>query len=210
MYLIFSVVLVWKLIGWPCFLGVCTIIVAQAINVLLTRLLLSWERTRRSATDSKLQKITQFVEAIRHLRWYGWHESWLENILTARQRELYLQVITAVIRMFIQFVNSMATGMFPVVAFWAYASLAGMPLRVDIAFPALRLFSLLEMSLRQIPELITILLNAKIAMGRIEAFMLSRIRRKRTLSTQTSTSQSQKDIGMVLQDLPKWIKPRSS
>lgn len=61
--------------------------------------------------------------------------------------------------------------MFPVVAFWAYASWAGKPLRVDIAFPALQLFSMLERSLLKVPRLVTVLLNANVAMGRIEDFM---------------------------------------
>ena len=61
--------------------------------------------------------------------------------------------------------------MFPVVAFFAYTALAGQPLRIDIAFPALQLFTMLETSLRAIPDLITTLLNAKIAVDRIEDFM---------------------------------------
>ena len=61
--------------------------------------------------------------------------------------------------------------MFPVAAFYAYTVLAGHPLRVDIAFPALQLFSMLDDNLREIPSLITVLLNARIAVGRIEDFM---------------------------------------
>ena len=61
--------------------------------------------------------------------------------------------------------------MFPVAAFYAYTVLAGQKLRVDIAFPALQLFSMLEGNLREIPSLITVLLNARIAVGRIQGFM---------------------------------------
>ena len=71
----------------------------------------------------------------------------------------------------IDFTNNIASGMFPVVAFYAYTVLAGQPLRVDIAFPALQLFTMLENNLRDIPDLITIILNAYIAVGRIEDFM---------------------------------------
>ena len=39
-------------------------------------------------------------------------------------------------------------GMFPVAAFYACTLLAGQPLRIDIASPALDLFSMLETSLR--------------------------------------------------------------
>ncbi|KAL8950390.1 MAG: hypothetical protein Q9222_003570 [Ikaeria aurantiellina] len=169
--LILSIVLVWKLIGWPCFFGVVTVIVAQSVNALITRILLRYERERRSVTDSKLKKVTQYVAAIRHLRWYGWEDHWQERILQSRQQELRLFVITGLWRAMIGVTNYLATGLFPVAAFYAYTALAGQPLRVDVAFPALELFSMLESSLRDVPTLITTLLNAKIAVGRIVDFM---------------------------------------
>ena len=169
--LILSVVLVWKLIGWPCFLGVFTVVVAQIINAVITRIVLGWERKRRTATDKKLNKTSEFVTAIRHLRWYGWHEFWLAQIMESREHELHLRVIVSLWRICVGFTNSLASGMFPVVAFFAYTKLAGLPLRIDIAFPALQLFNMLENSLREIPDLITTLLNAKIAVDRIEDFM---------------------------------------
>lgn len=144
---------------------------AQAVNAVIARVLLQWERERRVATDTKLHKISQLVESIRHLRWYGWQDVWLARIMEARQHELTLRIITSVLRVLISFTNTFASGMFPVAAFYAYTALAGLPLRVDIAFPALQLFSMLENSLRELPNLITVLLYAKVAVGRIEEFM---------------------------------------
>lgn len=144
---------------------------AQGFNIFITRALLKWERRRRTATDGKLQKTSEFVGAIRHLRWYGWQQFWLDQIMKSRQHELYLRVVTSLWGMLIGVMNNLASGMFPVVAFYAYTELAGQPLRIDIAFPALQLFGMLEMNLREIPNLITMLLNAKIAVGRIEDFM---------------------------------------
>ncbi|KAL8690584.1 MAG: hypothetical protein Q9218_004004 [Villophora microphyllina] len=169
--LVLSIVLVWKLIGWPCLFGVVTVVVAQSVNVLITRILLQYERERRKVTDGKLKKITQYVAAIRHLRWYGWQDFWQEQVMQARQKELKFMVITGFWRALINFANYLASGLFPVAAFYAYTALAGEPLRIDIAFPALQLFGMLENSLRDVPNLITTLLNAKIAVGRIEDFM---------------------------------------
>ena len=169
--LIISVVLIWNLIGWPCLAGVLTILVGQALNALVVRVLLRKRRLLRKITDGKLQITAQFVEAIRHLRWYSWQNAWLERIMEKRQQELSLLVITNLWNLLISFTNTLATGMFPVVAFYAYTVLAGYPLTIDIAFPALQLFNYLDMNLREIPELITVLLNASIAVGRIEDFM---------------------------------------
>lgn len=91
--------------------------------------------------------------------------------MESRQQELRYLMIARIWGIMISFTNTYASGMFPVVAFYAYTALAGQPLRIEIAFPALQLFSMLENSLRDIPGLITVLLNAYIAVGRIEDFM---------------------------------------
>ena len=95
----------------------------------------------------------------------------MNRILDARRRELGLRVITGLWNVAIGSTNSLAGGLFPVVAFAAYTIIAGKPLTVDIAFPAIQLFSMLDQSLRELPNLIRVILNAYIALGRIEDFM---------------------------------------
>lgn len=169
--LVISIALVWKLFGPSCFLGVLTVIIAQVINGFITRALLRWERVRRAATDVRLQISSQFVEALRHLRWYGWQSHWLRQVMEARDKELNLRIITSLWNIAIRFVNVFSSGVFPVVALYGYTMLAGHPLSIEIIFPALQLFTMLEERLRDIPTLITTLINASIAMGRIEDFM---------------------------------------
>ncbi|PNS14168.1 ATP-dependent bile acid permease [Sphaceloma murrayae] len=168
---VLSFALIWRLIGWPCLFGVAVVLIAQVLNAILAKILVSWETVRRKATDNKLQQISQYIEAIRHLRYYAWHPSWLDGIMTARQKELNLKIVTSLWNTAILFVNVVSSGILPLTAFWAYTTLKGDRLTVDIAFPALQLFGLLQSNLREIPRLITVLLNAYVAVGRIEAFM---------------------------------------
>ena len=169
--LILSIILIWQLLGWSCFVGVAVVVIAQILNYLLARVLISWEKRRRKATDVKLQKIGQYIESIRHLRWYGWHFAWLDGVMTARQRELNLRIITSLLNSTIKFLSSFVSGMLPVATFYAYTITAGHELRVDVAFPALQLFGLLQTNIRELPNLITVLLNASVAVGRISDFI---------------------------------------
>lgn len=147
-------------------IGIVTVLVAQILNVFLARAVLSWERKRRVATDEKLHKISQFVDAIRHLRYYGWQDVWLVRVMEARKEELKIRVIVSIWRTLIAFTNVLASGLFPVVAFWAYTVLAGQSLTVDVAFPALQLFSMLETSLRELPNLVTVSNTLMVTIGR--------------------------------------------
>jgi ABC-type multidrug transport system fused ATPase/permease subunit len=169
--LVLGIVLIWKILGPSCFVGVSVVVVAQIINVFVTRILLRWEKRRRLAKDKRLDITSQFVESLRYLRYYGWQDHWLRQIMEARQHELYLRVATNLWSLLITCTNSLGSNMLPVFALYAYTFLAGNPLSIDIIFPALQLFNKLDSSLRDIPGLITTLLNAYIAVERLEDFM---------------------------------------
>lgn len=171
MTFILTIVLIWEILGPAALGGVLLIVFAQVLNAFVIRSLVSWERARRMVTDYKLQVTSQFVEAIRHLRWYDWQDKWLGQILASRQKELRYRVIVNLISKAIAATNKISAYFFPVAAFYAYTMIGKHPLRVDVAFPSLTLFAQLNQSLNELPGLITVLLNASVAMGRIEGFM---------------------------------------
>ncbi|KAK0721995.1 hypothetical protein B0T26DRAFT_850270 [Lasiosphaeria miniovina] len=172
MNLVLSVVLIWNILGPASLSGIIVLLVGMGINAFFMRLLLRIERVRRTVTDSKLQRISQFVESIRHLRWYDWQDSWLAQIMESRRAELTKRIMSNIISDLIKTVNSMTAYMVPVAGFMAYTLISNRPMTVDIAFPALELFTTLQNALRELPDLITVLLNARVAMQRIEKFML--------------------------------------
>lgn len=168
---IFSIVLVVRFLGPTSLLAILVLFICQALNAVLARIMVIYERRRRAATDDKLRKVSQFIEAIRHLRWYGWQDAWLEEILKARQKELDLKIQTSLWNVGIIFVNNFGLDATPVVAFFAYTVIAKQPLRVDIAFPAIQLLQMMNSALRDLPDLIIVIINAMVAVDRIEDFM---------------------------------------
>ncbi|KAL2267116.1 hypothetical protein VTJ83DRAFT_4393 [Remersonia thermophila] len=169
--LILTLALLGRILGPASLAGVLILLAGMGANVFLMRLLLTVERARREVGDVKLQRTSQFCESIRHLRWYDWQGAWLESIMAARRVELRRVVQSNLVVKAIATVNALAAYLFPVAGFWAYTVVSGRDLTVDVAFPALDLFAMLQNSLREIPDLITIMLNARVSMGRIEAFM---------------------------------------
>jgi ABC-type multidrug transport system fused ATPase/permease subunit len=168
---IFATLLIWRMLGWACLLGVVALAASQLVNIAIARFQVYFEKKRRVATDEKLQRTSQFIESIRHLRWYGWQKPWMESILESRQKELHLRIIQIILSTSLAFMLRFGSGLFPAIAFYAFTVWEGKPLRVDLIFPAIDLFNLLEGYLRALPQLVTTLLNAYVAMGRIEEFM---------------------------------------
>lgn len=168
---VFSITLVVRLLGWPSMLAVLGLLVAQALVVVIARIRVHFEKKRRIKTDRRLQYVSQFVELIRHLRWYGWQHAWLSRVMEARSAELYARIVTESWGILIGFINALGLDLTPVVAFFAYTVIAGKVLRVDIVFPAMQLFQMMTMSLRDLPDLVTVVINAYVAVGRIEDYM---------------------------------------
>lgn len=69
---IIATVLIWLMLGWSCLLGALALLFTQFGNVAIARGKVYFEKKRRVATDEKLKRVNQFIESIRHLRWYGW------------------------------------------------------------------------------------------------------------------------------------------
>ncbi|KAJ8126672.1 hypothetical protein O1611_g6966 [Lasiodiplodia mahajangana] len=169
--LILSLIFLWRLLGWSCLLGLAWFILLQLLNAGYIRRLYLNEKLRRAASDVRINATSQFITAIRPLRWYDWQYKWLDAIMESRAAELHLRIITGLWSIAISGTNLSGSTLFPVFTFFAYTYIAKQPLTVDTAFPALQLFSMLESSLKEIPNLVTVLLNAYVSLDRIEAFM---------------------------------------
>jgi ABC-type multidrug transport system fused ATPase/permease subunit len=170
--IIFAIWMIWSLLGPSCFFAVVCIFIAQILNALVTRIQVHWRRYYgKKSTDARVQINSQYIDVIRHLRWYAWQDTWLAKVMAARRHELNVRIVAIALNLTSYFISVLAGALFPVAAFWAFTVLGKRQLRIDLIFPALQLFGNLQMRLREIPTLLTTFLNAYVAMDRIEDFM---------------------------------------
>jgi ABC-type multidrug transport system fused ATPase/permease subunit len=168
---IFSIYLIWRLLGWSSLLAVALILIAQSCNLLITRLQIRWQRYRKKATDERVQMNSQFIQVIRHLRWYGWEKQWLAKVMASRRHELNIRIVTIALQI-LSYNITVTAGMFlPAITFLVFTKFSGQQLRIDLIFPALQLLNNLRFWLRDVLTLTRALIDAHVAMGRIEDFM---------------------------------------
>jgi ABC-type multidrug transport system fused ATPase/permease subunit len=169
--IIFSTWILWRFLGWTTFVLVVAILISEVFNGMLGALQVRWGRLRRKASDERVQMNSQFIEAIRHLRWYGWEQTWLTKVMASRRHELNVRLVNTFL-LLVSYILAVASWAFlPVITFFAYTAIAGQELSIDLIFPALHLIGSLKGWLGAIPTLVTTLLNAYVAMGRIESFL---------------------------------------
>jgi ABC-type multidrug transport system fused ATPase/permease subunit len=167
----FAIYLIWRLLGWSSLLAVALIVTAQSLNLLLTRWQLRWQRYRRKATDERVQINSQFIQVIRHLRWYGWEKTWLAKVMASRQHELNVRIVSTALNIFSYVITVTAGVSLPAVTFLVFTKFSGHKLRIDLIFPAIQLLQYLRNWLRGILTMTRLLLDAHVAMGRIENFL---------------------------------------
>lgn len=168
---ILATILIWRMLGTDCLLGLCALAVSQLINVSIVRIQKYFVKKRRAATDDTLQRTHQFLEAIRPMRCYGWQEYWMGKLLRFRQKELRLRTIENFLSTLLAFTQTLGSALFPVIAFYAFTTIAREPLRVDLVFPVISLFDMLESYLRALLGFATKQLKANVAFDRIEKFL---------------------------------------
>jgi ABC-type multidrug transport system fused ATPase/permease subunit len=168
--IVVAVWLIWRLLGPSCFLGILVLVISQLINAGIARLRIRYQKYAKRAKDDRIQSSSQFIGDIRHLRWFGWQNIWLQKVLATREHELNVRFVGSCLSLLTYTTTVVAGSLFPVIAFIAYTAIAKQKLCIDLIFPALQLFSSLDGRLRGLPDLVTNLLNAYVAMERIEDF----------------------------------------
>jgi ABC-type multidrug transport system fused ATPase/permease subunit len=166
-----TILILWHLLGPWCLFGVVIILIGLVINGAIVRLRLRQQRRSKIAGDLRVQVNSEFVEAIRHLRWYSWVEHWLAKVMNARQGELNARLLTSFLNTVSSFIMLLAGSFMPIAAFFAYTAIGSHPLTIDLIFPALQLFTSLQFKLYEIPSLFTQLMSAFVALDRIETLL---------------------------------------
>ena len=57
-----STLLIWRMLGWSCLLGVLALAVTQVLSVVVARYKVYFEKRRRKATDEKIQRTTELID----------------------------------------------------------------------------------------------------------------------------------------------------
>jgi ABC-type multidrug transport system fused ATPase/permease subunit len=169
--IIFSIWILWHMLGPWCLFGVVVILIGLILNSAIVRMRLRQQRQSKIASDNRVQVNSEFIDVVRHLRWYGWVEPWLTKVMSARQVELNAQLVTASLNTLSNFTMLLAGTFMPIIAFFAYTAIGGHSATVDLIFPALQLFTSLQGRIYEIPGLFTQLMGAFLAIERIKGFL---------------------------------------
>ncbi|PYH49471.1 putative ABC multidrug transporter [Aspergillus saccharolyticus JOP 1030-1] len=139
-----ALIFLYQMLGWPSLFGVLTLLCLSPLPALASRKVSRIQRSVMRATDARLSKISEYLNSIRTLKYFGWEHAAINSINEVRrveQRRLWRRSVYAAL-------ISMAGELLPLlsllVMFSTYILFTGQPLRAPIAFTSLSIMETLR------------------------------------------------------------------
>ncbi|TMW67965.1 hypothetical protein Poli38472_007637 [Pythium oligandrum] len=163
--------LLYDLLGVAAFAGIAFIMLLLFINNRVSNLLFGYHRVYRSSRDQRMKRINEVFKGISIVKLNAWEEKFMERIEEVRKDELKNLFR---LRMMASISITLLWGMpmfISIVTFGTYALVLKNELSPSIVFTSLALFQLIQGPLRQVTNVIIMLIQSKVALERATAFL---------------------------------------
>ncbi|KAF8071181.1 abcC12 [Scenedesmus sp. PABB004] len=163
-------ILLYQQVGWATFPGVGVALLYTPLSTKVSAKLIGFRRALMVWTDKRVGLMNEVVNSMQMIKFYAWEGSFKAAVMDVRAREA--GILKAMIWWQSLFAMLLFSGpvMMAVVVFAVYA-LSGHTFTASNAYTALALFNLLRLPLAFLPMMVTMLINALVALHRIGDFL---------------------------------------
>ncbi|KAJ1952202.1 hypothetical protein EC988_003681, partial [Linderina pennispora] len=175
--IIFAVYLLYNTLGWSVFAGILVMILAIPVNGWLTTRMRNLQKAQMTNKDKRTTMIDEALSGIKVIKLYAWERSFLENIRDVRENfELATMKKYGIMNAYASLSMMVVPFLVSFLTFFVYAMFDGEshgPLTAQLVFVALSLFNLLRFPLTMFPIIISSIVEASVALGRIYKLLIS-------------------------------------
>eukprot|EP00879_Flechtneria_rotunda_P024838 GHRR01026356.1.p1 GENE.GHRR01026356.1~~GHRR01026356.1.p1 ORF type:complete len:469 (+),score=138.30 GHRR01026356.1:65-1408(+) len=163
-------VLLYQQVGWATFVGLGVMLLYSPISAKVSGRLIVLRRSLMTWTDKRVGLMNEIVNGMQMIKVYAWESSFKAAVMDIRNKEA--SILRRIIWWQSLFAMLLFSGpvMMAVVVFAVYV-IAGNDFGAANAYTSLALFSLLRLPLGFLPMMVTMLVNAVIALNRIGDFL---------------------------------------
>ncbi|KAI9335777.1 P-loop containing nucleoside triphosphate hydrolase protein [Obelidium mucronatum] len=159
-------------IGTPALAGIALLLCMVPFQIWVTRVLVNLRKSNAKTTDQRIRLTAETFSSIRVVKFFAWEDSFLERIIKIRLEELKAVVSGNLVR---AVVTASAFGI-PVMAAVATLMVYSVMSPVfdpTVVFTVLALFNQLRGPLMWVPQMVGSWADARVAVSRIQALLLS-------------------------------------
>lgn len=169
--IILCMISLWNLVGVSCLAGVAAMLVMIPINAVIARFMKKLQLSQMKYKDSRAKLMTEILNNMKSIKLYAWGSAFMDKLSHVRN-DLELNNLRKIgaTQSFATFTWSSTPFFVSCSTFAVYVLVNESPLTTALVFPALTLFNLLTFPLTVLPMVITSIVEASVAVGRLTEF----------------------------------------
>ncbi|TEA16194.1 Metal resistance protein YCF1 [Colletotrichum sidae] len=170
--IIICMVSLYQLVGWSMLAGIAVMIIMMPAHGFIARIMRNLQKEQMKNKDKRSRLINEIINNMKSIKLYAWGTAFM-NKLNFVRNDLELKNLRKIgaTQAFANFTWSTAPFFVSCSTFTVFVLTQDKPLTADIVFPALTLFNLLTFPLAVLPMVITSIVEASVAVGRLTSFL---------------------------------------
>ncbi|KAI1501258.1 P-loop containing nucleoside triphosphate hydrolase protein [Biscogniauxia marginata] len=170
--IIICMISLYQLVGWSMLAGIGVMIFMIPINGFIARFMKRLQKQQMKNKDSRSRLIAEIVNNMKSIKLYAWSTAFM-NKLNYVRNDLELKNLRKIGagQAFANFTWSTTPFLVSCSTFAIFVWTRNVPLTTEIVFPALTLFNLLTFPLAILPMVITSIIEASVAVGRLTDYL---------------------------------------
>ncbi|KAK9474869.1 uncharacterized protein V1510DRAFT_410888 [Dipodascopsis tothii] len=163
------------LLGNSMWAGVFIMVIMIPLNGMIARKQKILQKEQMKTKDQRTRLTSEILTNIKSIKLYGWEKPYLEKLFHVRNDlELENLKFLSIYQSVVSFLWACSPFLVSCSTFGLFVLTSDTPLSTDIVFPALTLFNLLAFPLAIFPQVLSNLIEAAVAVTRLQAFFLSK------------------------------------
>lgn len=164
----------YQLVGASCFAGVAAMLIMIPVNGFIARFMKTLQLSQMKYKDRRSRLMTEILNNMKSIKLYAWGSAFMEKLSHVRN-DLELNNLRKIgaAQAFATFTWSSTPFFVSCSTFAVFVLVNNKPLTTELVFPALTLFNLLTFPLTVLPMVITSIIEASVAVGRLTSFFIT-------------------------------------
>ena len=164
----------YQLVGISMLAGVAVMIIMIPVNAILGKIMQNLQKRQMKTKDARTRLMTEILSNIKSIKLYAWTTAFISKLNFIRNdQELHTLRKIGASQAFANFTWSTTPFLVSCSTFAVFVFATHKPLTTELVFPALTLFNLLTFPLTVLPLVITSIIEASVAVGRLSDFFLA-------------------------------------
>ena len=161
----------YELVGYSMLAGVGIMLISIPMNGLLARYMKKLQKVQMGNKDARTRLMSEILNNMKSIKLYAWGQAFMKK-LTYIRNDLELNTLRKIGAMSAGQIFAWNTTPVAVstATFAVFVLTQDRPLSVDLVFPCLTLFNMLSFPLMVLPMVITAIIEATVAVGRLTSF----------------------------------------